>query len=42
MYAVYWIVYFALRAVGALAERVSVGCNVLVERSSDQAADFAV
>lgn len=27
---VYWIEYFALRVVGALAERVFVGCKVLV------------
>lgn len=39
---VYWTEYFAVRAVGALAERVSVGCKVLVWRSSDQAADLAV
>lgn len=39
---VYWTEYFAARAVGALAEWVSVGCKVLVWRSSDQAADLAV
>lgn len=42
MLVVYWTEYFAERAVGALAERVSVGCKVLVWRSSDQAADLAV
>ena len=33
--------YFAVRAVGALAESISVGYKVLVWRSSDQAADLA-
>lgn len=35
-------VVFAEYLVGALAEWVSVGCKVLVWRSSDQAADLAV
>lgn len=35
---VYWTEYL----VGALAECLSVGCKVLVSRSSDQAADLAV
>lgn len=39
---VYWIECFAVRTVGALAELVSVGCKVLVWKSSDQAADLAV
>lgn len=39
---VHWIEDFAVRTVGALAELVSVGCKVLVWRSSDQAADLAV
>lgn len=30
VFVVHWIEYFAVRAVGALAEPVSVGCKVLV------------
>lgn len=36
------VVYLTEYLVGALAEWVSVGCKVLVWRSSDQAADLAV
>lgn len=41
-HVVHWIAYFVVRAVGALAEWTFADCKVLVWRSFDQAADWAV
>lgn len=42
VFVVYWIEPSAVRVVGAVVEWVSVGCNVLVWRSSDQVVDVTV